>query len=99
MPAEPALKTLAASIGVQGNGLEDLVHSKAVQDEVFKQLAAVGRKASLANIELIQGVVLSDEEWTPQNVSRDTSLQIKLINLVDGYSHPEVKSTPNFDQI
>ena len=43
-------------------------------DEIFKQLLAVGKKAGLANIELIQGVVLSDEEWTPASVSLLLSL-------------------------
>lgn len=28
-----------------------------------------GKKGGLAGAELIQGVVMSDEEWTPQNVS------------------------------
>jgi long-chain acyl-CoA synthetase len=54
VPAEPALKKLAESIGVEGHGIGDLAHNKAVQREVLRQL---------------QGVVLADEEWTPQNVS------------------------------
>ena len=29
----------------------------------------VAKKAGLAGIELIEGVVLSAEEWTPENVS------------------------------
>jgi long-chain acyl-CoA synthetase len=66
-PAEPALKALASSIGVDGHGVGDLVHSRQVQQEVLKQIQAVGRKAGLASMEIIVGIVLSDEEWTPQN--------------------------------
>ena len=69
VPAEPALKKLADAIGVQGHGIGDLVYNERIQQEVLKQLQAVGRKAGLAGIEIITGVVLADEEWTPQNVS------------------------------
>lgn len=68
VPAEPALKKLADTIGVQGHGIGDLVYDERIQQEVLKQLQAVGRKASFAGIEIIAGVVLADEEWTPQNV-------------------------------
>jgi len=30
-------------------------------------MQAVGKKSGLASIEIIVGVILSDEEWTPQN--------------------------------
>jgi long-chain acyl-CoA synthetase len=68
VPAEPALKKLATSIGVEGHGIEDLVHSKKVQDAVHKELLRVGRAGGLTGIELIEGVALADEEWTPANV-------------------------------
>lgn len=73
MSAEPALKKLAESIGVEGHGVEDLVHNEKVQHEVLKQLQLVGKRAGLTGMEIIVGVVLSDEEWTPQNVSLITS--------------------------
>lgn len=69
VPAEPALKKLASSIGVEGGTLEELVHNKKLNGAVLKELQAAGRSGGLAGIEIIEGVVLSDEEWTPQNVS------------------------------
>lgn len=36
---------------------------------MLKELIVAGKKGGLAGAELIQGVVMSDEEWTPQNVS------------------------------
>jgi long-chain acyl-CoA synthetase len=69
VPAEPALEKLAAQIGVKENGLENLVHNKKVQDAVLKELQQAGRNGGLSGIEIIDGVVLADEEWTPQNVS------------------------------
>jgi hypothetical protein len=35
----------------------------------LKQLQDAGRKGGLAGFETIEGVVMADEEWTPQNVS------------------------------
>ena len=69
VPAEPALKQLAKENGVEGNGLEDLCHNDKVNAAVLKEMQAAGKKAGLTGIEIIEGVVLSDEEWTPQNVS------------------------------
>ncbi|KAF3043645.1 long-chain fatty acid-CoA ligase [Didymella heteroderae] len=67
VPAEPALKKLAAETGVQGDHLEELVHDKKINSAVLKQLQAAGQKGGLAGFEMIEGVVLADEEWTPQN--------------------------------
>lgn len=69
VPAEPALKKLAERLGVEGSGIEDLVHNKKVQDAVLKELQTAGRQGGLSGIEIIEGAVLADEEWTPQNVS------------------------------
>jgi long-chain acyl-CoA synthetase len=72
VPAEPALKKLAESIGVKGDGLEALVHDKALQGAALRELQNQGRIGGLSGIEIIEGVVLSDEEWTPQNVSANS---------------------------
>jgi long-chain acyl-CoA synthetase len=72
VPAEPALEKLASQIGVKERGLESLVHNKKVQDAVLKELQQAGRAGGLSGIEIIDGVVLADEEWTPQNVSSCT---------------------------
>ncbi|ROW14645.1 hypothetical protein VPNG_03216 [Cytospora leucostoma] len=67
VPAEPALKKLAAANGIKGEALEELVHDKKLNGAVLKELQSAGRSGGLAGIEIIDGVVLSDEEWTPQN--------------------------------
>lgn len=67
VPLEPALKKLASSIGVTDASLEELVHNKKLQSAVLKELQNVGRQGGLSGIEIIDGVVLADEEWTPQN--------------------------------
>ncbi|KUI53773.1 Long-chain-fatty-acid--CoA ligase 1 [Cytospora mali] len=67
VPAEPALKKLAEANGIEGSVLEELVHNKKLHGAVLKELQAAGRSGGLAGIEIIEGVVLSDEEWTPHN--------------------------------
>lgn len=68
VPAEPALKKLAQANGINAGTLEELVHNKKLNGAVLKELQNSGRAGGLAGIEIIEGVVLSDEEWTPQNV-------------------------------
>jgi long-chain acyl-CoA synthetase len=67
VPLEPALKKIAAANGVPDGSLEELVHNRKLQSAVLKELQTVGRQGGLSGIEIIDGVVLSDEEWTPQN--------------------------------
>lgn len=73
VPAEPALKKLAAAAGVadaETKGVEELAHDKKVRGAVLRDLQQAGKQGGLAGIEIIDGVVLADEEWTPHNVSR-----------------------------
>lgn len=67
VPTEPALKQLASENGIDGHGLEDLCQNKKLNAVVLSNLQAAGKKGGLAGIEIIEGVVLADEEWTPQN--------------------------------
>jgi len=53
VPAEPALKKLADSVGVSGDSLEELVHNKKVQSAVLKELQNAGRAGGLSGIEII----------------------------------------------
>lgn len=69
MPAEPALKKLAEEHGIEGSGLEDLVHDKKLNGIVLKEMQAAGRGGGLTGPEIIDGVVMSDEEWNSANVS------------------------------
>jgi long-chain acyl-CoA synthetase len=73
VPAEPALKKLAQEQGVKGDSLEELVHNDKLNSAVLKQLQSAGQKGGLASFELIAGVAMADEEWTPQNVSFPTT--------------------------
>ncbi|KUJ10358.1 acetyl-CoA synthetase-like protein [Mollisia scopiformis] len=85
VPAEPALKKLAEKIGVEGNGVEDLVHNSKIQDAVLKELQQAGRAGGLSGIEIIEGAVLADEEWTPQNGYVTSAQKLQRKKILDRY--------------
>lgn len=69
VPVEAALKKVAADNNIKGGDtLESLVQNEALKSVVLKELQSAGKAGGLKGIEIISGVVLSDEEWTPQNV-------------------------------
>ena len=47
--------------------LEALCENGKVVDAVLKELNALGKKEGLKGMELLEAVVLSNEEWTPEN--------------------------------
>ncbi|OJJ81634.1 long-chain fatty acid-CoA ligase FAA1 [Aspergillus glaucus CBS 516.65] len=68
VPVEAALKKVAAESKVSGGEtVESLVQNEDLKSAVLKQLQNTGRTLGLKGIEIISGVVLSDEEWTSQN--------------------------------
>lgn len=67
VPNEPALKTLAAEHGIKGEH-EELIHNKKLNNIVLQEMLKTGKGGGLNGIELIQGVAMAEEEWTPANV-------------------------------
>lgn len=65
-PNEKVLAAKAAELGVDEHSMHT---DKKVRAAVLKDLVAVGKDAGLSSMELVAGVVVVDEEWTPANVS------------------------------
>ncbi|KAH7389212.1 long-chain-fatty-acid-CoA ligase-like protein [Cadophora sp. MPI-SDFR-AT-0126] len=84
-PSEPALVKLADSLGIDGHGIGDLVHEERIQREVLHQMQAIGRRSGLTGIEIVAGVILADEEWTPQNNLVTATLKLNRKALSDKY--------------
>ena len=76
VPVEPALKKLAAENNIEGHGIEDLVQNQRLNSIVLKEMQAAGRGGGLTGPEIIDGVVMSDEEWNSANVSMLVSYHI-----------------------
>jgi long-chain acyl-CoA synthetase len=70
VPAEATLSKLVAAKGLAPADtlLESLVQDNKVVNAVLAELLAVGKRGGLTGIEMIQGLVLVSEEWTPENV-------------------------------
>ena len=49
--------------------MESLIENEKVQKAVLKELQDAGRQGGLSSSEIIDGVVLSGDEWTTDNVS------------------------------
>ena len=69
VPAEPALIKVAHENGIEGHGIEDLSHDKKMNAIVLKDIQETGKTLGLQGIEIIEGLVMADEEWSPANVS------------------------------
>ncbi|KAI0169326.1 long-chain-fatty-acid-CoA ligase [Hypoxylon sp. FL1284] len=82
-PAEKPLADLAKSLGV------DHAHAHSdpnVLDAVHKDLVAVGRKAGLTALEIVAGVVLVEDEWTPANGLVTATQKVNRRALKDAYN-------------
>ncbi|KAK5278697.1 long-chain fatty acid-CoA ligase, partial [Exophiala xenobiotica] len=67
VPVEAALQKVAAANGIKGESLEEMVHDKKLNGIVLQEMQKAGRQAGLSGIEIVDGLVMADEEWTPQN--------------------------------
>ncbi|CAI7624796.1 Long-chain-fatty-acid--CoA ligase 1 [Penicillium manginii] len=85
VPLEAATKKIASENGIAGDHLEDLVHNEKLQRLVLQQLQSSGRAGGLRGIEIIGGVVLSDEEWTPQNGFMTAAQKLQRKKIVHKY--------------
>ncbi|KAL9131594.1 MAG: hypothetical protein Q9175_006721 [Cornicularia normoerica] len=85
VPAESALKKLAEENSIEGNGIEDLVHSKKMNSIVLKEMQAAGRGGGLTGPEIIDGVVMSDEEWNSANGLTTAAQKINRRALLSKY--------------
>ncbi|KAF7716233.1 AMP-dependent synthetase/ligase domain-containing protein [Penicillium ucsense] len=85
VPVEATLKKLASDNNIQGDSLETLVHNEKIQRLVLEQLQSTGRAGGLKGIEIISGVVLSDEEWTPQNGYMTAAQKLQRKKIVNKY--------------
>ncbi|KAK4677307.1 long-chain fatty acid-CoA ligase [Podospora pseudoanserina] len=60
-------KALAEKAKELGVGEADMHRDKKVRDAVLKSLQGVARKNGLSSMETVAGVVVVDDEWTPNN--------------------------------
>lgn len=66
MPNDKVLPAKAKELGVDEHNMHN---DRRVRNLVLKDLQTAGRRAGLSEIEIVSGVVITDEEWTPPSVS------------------------------
>jgi len=66
-PHEANIKAKASELGIESTEFHSLCQNEQMRDAILKDINATGKKAGFKSIEVLQCVVLSDEEWTPQN--------------------------------
>ena len=70
VPDEEALRDAIGKrrIANEDTSLGELVMNKEVVNLVMKDMLAAGKMAGLQGIELVSGIILVHEQWTPENV-------------------------------
>lgn len=83
-----ALKS--ANSSVADKPLHDLCENKEVESFVLKALNAEGKKNSFKQMELLQGVILTPDEWTPESGLVTAAQKIQRKKIADKFAD-EVK--------
>lgn len=68
IPVPQVLEELAKEKGVPDHETSRLLRNPVLKEVVLRKLQVTGKTAGLASAELIEGVVLTNQEWTSQNV-------------------------------
>lgn len=68
VPIKPALKILAQENHIEEKNDEELCGNLQLRAILLHHLQNTGHTAGLSTIELIEGVVITDFEWTSKNV-------------------------------
>ncbi|KAI9055012.1 hypothetical protein LZ554_002153 [Drepanopeziza brunnea f. sp. 'monogermtubi'] len=85
IPAPVALQRVAEENGIEGKTYEQLVHDDRIKKLVLKELQATGKKAGLAGFEILDGIVLTDAEWTPLNGFLTAAQKLSRRKIVAAY--------------
>lgn len=86
VPAEPALIELAKSNNIPiPENPADLRDDPKIVALALKEVIAAGKKGGLGGIEIIQGLILVHEEWTPQTQFLTSAMKLKRRVIVDHY--------------
>ncbi|CZS97197.1 probable long-chain-fatty-acid-CoA ligase [Rhynchosporium agropyri] len=85
IPILATLQKLAEDKGIKDQSYEKLVQNDKISKLVLRELQDTGRKAGLAPFQILDGVVLTDAEWTPQNGFLTAAQKLSRRKIVAGY--------------
>ncbi|KAL9026218.1 MAG: hypothetical protein Q9196_005086 [Gyalolechia fulgens] len=67
VPVEAALQSLAKQNGIDADSLSSLASNKKLRELALQKIQNEGRSGGLTGIEIVDGIVIVRDEWTPQN--------------------------------
>ena len=73
--------------------LGELCHSKAVAELVLKECNALGKKNGFKQMELLQAVVLTPDEWTPESGLVTAAQKVQRKKVAEAFQD-EIKVRP-----
>lgn len=86
VPAEPALEALAKANGIPiPANLLELRDDPKVQALVLKEVLAAGKRGGLAGVEMLAGIVIVHEEWTPQTGFLTSAMKLQRRKIAEHY--------------
>ncbi|TVY12925.1 Acyl-CoA synthetase FUM16 [Lachnellula arida] len=86
VPAEPALEALAKANDIPiPTNLMELRNDPKVEELVLKDVLAAGKRGGLAGIEMLAGVVIVQEEWTPQTGFVTSAMKLQRRSIANHY--------------
>ena len=71
-PNEKVLVEEAKKLGVDEHNIHSMHHNAKLRGYVLKELQTIAKRSGLVGIEIVSGVVITDEEWNPPSVSCPT---------------------------
>jgi len=66
--------------------LADLAENDKVKDAILKDMLSAAKAAGLQGIELVSGVVLAHEPWTPENGLVTAAMKLSRRNIQKAYA-------------
>ncbi|KAI9746658.1 MAG: long-chain fatty acid-CoA ligase [Claussenomyces sp. TS43310] len=86
VPAEPALEALAKTNGLSiPSNLMELRDDPKMHDLAFKEVLAAGKRGGLGGIEMLAGIVMVHEGWTPQTGFVTSAMKLQRRKMADHY--------------
>lgn len=68
MPNEKVLEEKAKEMGIDEHNIHSLAHNSKLRSYVLKDLQTTAKRSGLVGMEIVSGVVVTDQEWTPNSV-------------------------------
>jgi len=85
-PHEVHLRNTLAAKGIDStSSLQDVCRNPAVRELVLKEANAVGKKNGLKPNEMLQAVVLTADEWTPENGLVTAAQKIQRVKIAKAF--------------